>query len=220
MQPLLHNVVELISLIIAIIYYPYIKRNAMKWTLPFLVFIFLAEIIAKYQVEILKKSTINTYYLILLVETIFYSYMFVNMTKNLSTKKIITVISIATFLIYTLAYFIYNENVGSFYFNITAEGILLSVMSIIYLYSFVNDYESYKISQEPAFWVAFGVAVFFSVSTIVMSLHKVIVIKKLFFLGQQLHNIIPQILSVILYSSLSIAIILCKKKTRISSLPS
>lgn len=192
----------------------------MKWTFPFLLFIFLAEFVAKYQVEVLKTSTLNTYYIILFVETIFYSYMFVSQIKKISTKKTLTIISVITFLVYGIAYFTYSDYVESFYFNITIEGIVLSVMSLIYLNSFVNDYERDKISHEPGFWIAFGVAVFFSVSTIVMSLHKIIVVKKLYFLGQQLHNIIPQILSVILYASISIAIILCKKKTRISSLPS
>lgn len=192
----------------------------MKWTFPFLLFIFLAEFVAKYQVEVLKTSTLNTYYIILFVETIFYSYMFVSQIKKMSTKKTLTIISVITFLVYGIAYFTYSDYVESFYFNITIEGIVLSVMSLIYLNSFVNDYERDKISYEPGFWIAFGVAVFFSVSTIVMSLHKIIVVKKLYFLGQQLHNIIPQILSVILYASISIAIILCKKKTRTSSLPS
>lgn len=192
----------------------------MKWTFPFLLFIFLAEFVAKYQVEVLKTSTLNTYYIILFVETIFYSYMFVSQIKKMSTKKTLTIISVITFLVYGIAYFTYSDYVESFYFNITIEGIVLSVMSLIYLNSFVNDYERDKISHEPGFWIAFGVAVFFSVSTIVMSLHKIIVVKKLYFLGQQLHNIIPQILSVILYASISIAIILCKKKTRTSSLPS
>jgi hypothetical protein len=44
----LHNIAEFISLVIAIFYYPYLKKSFMKWFLPFLGFIFLGELISAY----------------------------------------------------------------------------------------------------------------------------------------------------------------------------
>ena len=68
--------------------------------------------------------------------------------------------------------------------------------------------------NESGFWLAMGVSIFFSGTSIVFALHDLIIKNNLTFFGAKLYNFVPRVLSVILYASISIAIILCKKKTK------
>ena len=220
MQHWIHNIAELVSLIITIIYYPYLKGTVFKWFLPFLLVIFLGEIFAKYQIYVLKTTTLKTYYLIVIVETIFYPYIFFGLCNYNLIKKVIAATIFVGLLIYFISFFASSSFIESFYFNITIAGILLTIVPLLYVYSAIIADEIHKLTLEPGFWLAFGVAMFFSGSTIVVSLHNFMAPRHLVFFGQNLHNIIPRVLSVFLYLSISISIILCKKKTRISYSPS
>lgn len=220
MQHWIHNIAEFISLLIAIFYYPYLKRSFMKWFVPFLGFIFFSELFAKYQIFILKEHTLKTYYAVFLIETLFYSYLFYSLCSESIIRKIILYVTSVAILIYVISFWMFDNYVDAFYFNLTIQGFALSFVSLTYLYSYVTNFEKTILINEPGFWLAFGVTIFFSVSTISMALHDIIIKSHVVFLGRKLHNIISQILSIFLYSSISIAIILCKKKARISSLPS
>lgn len=212
----INNLAELFSLVVAIIYYPYLKRTVMKWFLPFLAFITVSEMYGQYIGYALHKSNTVIYGFIAIVEAVFYSYFFYTITIKGASKKIVLTISIINILISLILFFLTAENPSYLFTNLICLSICFSFISLTYIYSkFVSDEAIYLLS-EPGFWVAFGVAIFFSGVSVVFSLHDFSLKHNLTFLGVKLYNIVPQILSVLLYLSISTAIILCKKKTRIS----
>ncbi len=61
----------------------------MKWFLPFLLFIFIGELVEEYQWRVLAISNINTNYVIGIVESCFYGYIFYKLNKKNKFKKVI-----------------------------------------------------------------------------------------------------------------------------------
>lgn len=212
----LNNLAELVCLLIAIIYYPYLKGTFMRWVLPFLIFIFLSELYAKYIGHFLGGTTIKSNYIIGIIESLFYGYVFYTLGRSTLLKKLIRGLIIISVFCYVVSLFFFSSNPYLLYINLVVSGLILSFISLVYLYSRFLDDNSGSLIEEPEFWIAFGVSIFFSGVCIVFSLHDTIVKNDLSIHGLKLHHFVPRVLSVILYLSISIAIIQCKKKTRIS----
>lgn len=207
--------VEFLSVVIAIVYYPYLKKTFMRWMLPFLIFIFFSEIIARL-VGNYTNNNLRIYCFISIVESIFYGYFFYNATKIIQFKKVILVLTFLSVLGFICALFVLERNIHFLYLNFVITGFFLSFIALGCIYvRFLDDQNLYLIT-DSVFWVAFGVSLFYSGTSIVFVMHDFIRSKKLWFMGLSLHNAVPQFLSILLYLSISIAIIQCKKKTRIS----
>ncbi len=215
----INNLAELFSLVVAIIYYPYLKGTVMKWFLPFLAFVTVSEMYAQnigYALGNSNTPNVKIYGLITIVESVFYGYFFYDITLEKIPKKIIFIISLINISISIFFYFLISDSPSYAYTNLIFLSIFFSLISLTYIYSkFISEEAAYLLG-EPGFWVAFGVALFFPGVSVVFSLHDFSVRHNLTLFGIKLYHIVPQILCVLLYFSISIAIILCKKKTRIS----
>jgi hypothetical protein len=155
-------------------------------------------------------------YLIGIVESIFYGYIFNNFYTGNTSKMALFFLIFISVSSYLIGFFVDIKNYSYLINALVISGFFLSVVSMVYIYTkVINDDETLLI-KEPGFWIAFGVSLFFSGTSIVFCLHDFIVKNNLNLFGVRLYNIIPRILCVVLYSSISIAIILCKKKNKIS----
>ena len=212
----LHNIAELISLIIAIIYYPYLKGSFMKWFLPFLGFIFIGELVTAYgSYYNQNEANTNIYDVIGIVECIFYNYFFYQFCKNSILKKLIVLFAFIGVLIYSIGLVFHSNSTSYHITGLIISGFLLSFVSLACIYfKFVNEDNSNNIlTSEPEFWIALGVSLFFSCTSIVFCLHDFILAHDLNLFGSKLYKSVPRFLCIVLYSCISIAIILCKKKT-------
>ncbi len=216
MQFLIHNITELIALVIAIVYYHYLKGSFMKWVLPFLVFIFLAELFITEKYFTLIKPNVIVQYTIGIIESIFYGYLFYNYSGRKILKKIILYFVILSVCMFLIGLSFYTKDYSFFLPALIVIGFFLALFALTFIYTKFIDDDNTILINEPGFWIAFGVSLFFAGTSIVFSLYDLILKNNLDIFGVKLYNFIPRILSVVLYSSISIAIILCKKKTRIS----
>ena len=214
MKDYIGSFAELISLIITIVYYKDIKNSYMKWFLPFLLFIFLGELFAKYLYSVLNRSTISMQYFIGISESIFYGFIFYKLYDRLIFKKLIIFLVLINTLIFSLGFFFFTDEFSYFFPSIILCGFFLAVIALGYIYTKYVDDDEIILLNESGFWLAMGVSMFFSGTSIVFTLHDVIIKNNLTFFGVKLYNFVPRVLSVILYASISIAIILCKKKTK------
>jgi hypothetical protein len=213
----LHIIAEFISLGIAIFNYPYLKKSNMKWVLPFLVFIFSSEVIIDY-LYFYNPYRTNTdfYYIVGIGESIFYGQFFYKICQNDSLKKIVFGFGVVPVMLYSCGIFFYTNDYEIYIFCLITSGVSLSLISLAYMYSFYFDDSRNSIVSDDGFWVALGVSLFFSTTSVVFCLHDFIYRNDLNLFGVKLYKIVPRILCIILYSCISIAIILCKKKTKIS----
>ncbi len=216
----IHDITEFIALVISIYHYKYLRVTFMEWMLPFLLFIFLGELINKYFfLNNLQHQGIILSYIIGLVESLFYSFIFYKLTDSNLLKKIILLSATLIVLTDIVGVVFFQQNLTYYINSLIFSGLSLSFIALTYVYiKFTTD--NYAIAlNEPGFWIAFGISLFFSGTSIVFCLHGFIVKYNLNLFGVRLYSIVPRILCVILYLSISIAIILCKKKTKISSQP-
>ena len=208
----LHNIFELLSFFVAIVYYRYLKGSFMKWFLPFLGFVFAGEMFVKF-----IGSAILVNYLIGILESIFYGYIFYNLSHRLILKKAILFFVPVSVICYLFTYLFYGNLFTYFISNIIISGFFLAAIALAYLYEKFADDDEILLVSEPGFWIAVGVSLFYSGISITFSLYDFIIKHDLSIVGVKLYNIVPRVLSIILYLSISISIILCKKKNRISS---
>lgn len=207
--------VELLSVIIGFVYYPYLKKSFMRWVLPFLIFIFFSEIVARV-VGGYTNNNLKIYCFISIAESLFYGYFFYNATKIIQFRKLILILTFLSVLGFVSSLIILHKNIHFLYLNFVITGFFLSFMALGYIYIRFLDDQNFYLITDPVFWVALGVSLFYSGTSVVFIMHDLIRVKRLWFMGLSLHNVVPQFLSVLLYLSISIAIIQCKKKTRIS----
>ncbi len=211
----LHNIFEFISLLVAIIYYRYLKVNYMKWFLPFLGFIFVGEMISIYRGIILRINTITISHLIAIVETIFYGFIFYQLTQQRLLKKCIQFLVPFIVVCYLSSLMINKKDFSYFALIITVSGFFFAAIALIYLYEKFSDDNDIILISEPGFWIAVGVTLFYSGISISFSLYDYILKHNLNVYGVKLYKLAPRIFSIILYSCISISIILCKKKSKI-----
>ena len=192
----------------------------MRWFLPFLGFIFFAELVGEYQWGVFGIPTIDINYLIGIVESIFYGFIFYKLTNRLISKRLIFLGVLISVIVYIVSFVFFKKDHLYLFEDIIVSGFILSLISLMYLYFKSSDDDETILLYDPGFWIAFGVAIFYSGISISFSLHDFIKNNNLTFFGANLINVIPRYLSVILYSSISIAIILCKHQKKLSSLQS
>jgi hypothetical protein len=214
----INYIIEFISLLIAIFYYPYISKSFMRWFLPFLAFIFIMELVAgslSYYITP-KWTNASIYYLVSIIESIFYNFIFYKISHREGIRKIILLFSSISTIAFSFGFIFYTNDYNFYLPILIIFGFSLSTIALSYVYTSFTDDDKMVLITEPGFWIALGVSVFFSGTSIVFSLYNFIRINNLTVFGIKLYNFVPRILCIVLYSSISIAIILCKKKNKIS----
>jgi hypothetical protein len=185
----------------------------MKWFMLFLGFVFFADFFMYVQGQALYLSgsvyPMITLYLLMISETIFYGYVFFKLTNSRILKSIIRVMWLVCIPAYLLSFFLgNNETSKDLMVPATATNIFLAVIAVYYLYLFVLSNDTVSLLREPSWWLATGVALFFSCVSIGFLLYDFILRNNLKMFGTYLYNVTPRFMSLILYSCISICIAL------------
>ncbi len=180
----------------------------MKWFLPFLGFVFFAELSAKF-----ITHNIQVYYFISMVELCFYSYIFYHLNNKVFFKKLILFFVPLGEIGYAITFLLYGSNYTYFHINLIVSGFFLAAIALLYLYTLVINDKETVITSEPGFWIAAGVSLFFSSASISFSLYDFIVKNDIYLFGLRLHQFIPQALCIVLYLCISMGLLLLKKKS-------
>lgn len=206
----LYTMLEIICTGMAIRHFTALRYFQLAGLVPFLSLITLAECWAVWQKEVLHVSTYGTNYAIALLELFFYSFLFMQFTRHAGMKRIIRWLMPLLLLIILGSYWFYSERYLAFYYSIIIEGFFLTACGLGYLYFQFEDDRINNPSMDPVGWIAIGVMIFFSGISIVFSLYEFIRAQQIIIWGMQIYMLIPRLLSIVLYSCITIAIITCK----------
>jgi hypothetical protein len=108
-------------------------------------------------------------------------------------------------------FFFFKDYLGQYYYYLVVQGYILTIICCFYFYElFGLDYSPKlaPISKRYEFWFSLGVLVFFAGMSVVNSFYYYIKTIPFTIAGLHIYNIIPQILSIFLYGSISLSIIL------------
>jgi hypothetical protein len=201
--------IEFLSLVVAVCYLRWLRNSFWIWFIPFLAFTLLIEIAATF---IWGGSNGWLYNIQILVQFLFTSSFFFYLSRSSRSRKLMQVLSI---FFYLFSMYIYLVSGSFFDFNLavfTLDCFLTVLFAILYLIECINENDVLKIrSQVPALWATGGTVIFFSIASIVINMHDFIRNNNLAFLGIYLDNIVPQILSLIMYSCFAYSFFLCRK---------
>lgn len=196
-------ITEIIVCLVVCASFHRLRDSCMRWLAPFLLFVFLGEVTAGY---IDPRYNTQVYYLIDIAESLFYSYLFYNLSRNRFLQTGIVVLGIPNVLAHICGLIWFGSDTSFYIPLLIAGGFYFALISMLYLCERFNS-DAADLQTEPGFWIALGVAVFFSGSSFVFSLYDYIVKENLTLFGMKLYHIVPQALSVFLYGCICRAVI-------------
>jgi hypothetical protein len=215
MNQYLHYYFEFLSLLIAGICFGKLRKSFLALFLPYLLLTLLVELFAGYLYQTYKQPTGWMYNILNLSSHIFYSYIYFKYSSVFKHKRFILILS-SIYLSGSVAYYLSTTFYQFSNWVIVAGGVLQVILSCLYFYEYLqNDAYVKEKHYSSGLWVASGVLMFYSGITICFSLYHYILLNHLRVFDLPLYNVIPRILSIILYSCISIALITWKKPRKI-----
>ena len=204
-------IAEIIACIISAFYYQKIKDSFLKWLPFYLLFVAVGESMAHYYAG-LPNSYI--YLTITMLSIIFYNHCFYQLLKGRKKiQQLIVILSSILLAVCIYLFIIINNDHPYIFYMLIAMGIELSVIACIYLYHiFLSDDMQVLLIKQSGFWMSAGVLLFFSGMCFTFAITPIALKYDLKVFDIYLLQFIPRVLSVILYSFLSIAVFLNKKK--------
>jgi hypothetical protein len=212
----LYLISELQAFLIACYYYRYLRGSFMRWFVPFLAFIFFADAFLYVRLSIFHlEYSVTINYLQQLAQTFFYGYLFSKMANKRVLTRLVFFMWVICMPGLMLSFFLsQNSPTKNMLVIAIVSNMFNAVISLGYLYLHIIKNDSIRLLHEPGWWLATGVSVFFSCVSIGYLLYDFILQNKLRLFGIYLYNLIPRFMSLILYSFISIGIILYATKAK------
>jgi hypothetical protein len=186
----------------------------MKFYLPFLIIITFVEVFDSYLYYIKKVETISIANCQNLFILLFNAFIFYHLIESKTIRK---------FIIFSITLF------GSvwFYINVVlwqlnkfnplffdGAAIIQLIFALLFFYHYLSaDTEKTNNNYLSGLWISTGILIFNAGVAICFSLFNFIYENNLTLFGKRLYNIIPQLLCIVLYSCISIALLLWKPTT-------
>ena len=206
----LHIYFEIAALVSSIVFWRSLSHSRLRWFLPFLCFIVLAELTGRYLSRELRQPNAWLYNFVVPLEYLFYSLMF-----YLHYKRKMSLFLVKLFFIIFPAYVLLSLIVkGVYYFDtnfLLVGSFVMIVFSLSYLLELYSLTLEVPIWKMPMFWICIGVLLFNAGEFSYNLLSKFFISNKM---DQSLKvfRSINNRLILILYSSFIIAFI-CQKIT-------
>ena len=156
----IHIYIEFAALLTSVLLWRSLKDSGLRWFLPFLLFIVIAELCGRLMYKELKQPNAWLYNLVVPAEYLFYAVVFYTYyTKKINqTIAKLFIVFFLLFVFISLAFingiYLFNENfliMGSFF---------MLLFCILFLLEQYNTVSEKPIWQIPMFWVTIGVFLF------------------------------------------------------------
>jgi len=133
--------------------------------------------------------------------------------NQLSRKPILWIVSV--YLAIVAFIFLFMNSIAVYNRLLSmAGGIAMTLFGILFLFSYFDiDNEHEEKKWMPLILITIGILLFYPVVNFAFSFYQLILVKNATFRGTYLYNLIPRILSILMYSGFAYAFYLCRKKT-------
>jgi hypothetical protein len=209
-------VFEVLAFVISLFVFKKNKGSFIQWMSLYLFYTAGNELLAHYMYGVLLKSTTHLFIWYHVITTIFYTYIFGCLFNQIKYHKYVrhviwVISSVIIFSFLFMLFFVSNYVEYKYRLQIVLY-FYLCILSVFYLYKeFTNDSLDELLVRKSGFWIAAGLLLFYSTLSIVTTLHPTTAKNNIFIFGLPIHLFFASILSVILYSCLSVAMIVWKK---------
>ena len=203
--------IMLLSAAAGFFYRKHLKNRNLSLLPFYLLFVFLQESV----VAILDVSTGIVYNIYNPITTIFFSFLFTSIPFNRRSRKLIFGLLI-TYLTAVVVTFIFFQPMRLYNNYVFLTGSMITVLNaILFLFNYFKlDNRAEEKKWQPVLWVVIGIVTFYPVVNIAFSFYKYLVTYEATLWGMQLYRMIPQIMSIFMYSCLSAHFTYAKREIR------
>jgi hypothetical protein len=204
----------LFSAVMAFIYRKGIRSRGLIILLPYLFYIFAQEVTLLIIANLkLIKSNAIVYNIYTPLAVIVFVWFYYHIPFMKSMRKLMAG-TLAAFLILTLINYCFVESIftTSSYMALFSS-FIITFSGILFLFQYFNiDNPEEEKYWHPLVWITVGLVIFYPVFSISFSFRKYLYAYNATLYGMKLYHIIPQVMSIFMYSCFSYAFYLCKKK--------
>ena len=201
--------VLLLSAVVGLLFRKHLKSRNL-YLLPFyLLLVFLQELVA----AVITVSTGIIYNIYNPITTVFFSFLFTSIPFNRQSRKLIFGLLI-TYLTAVIVTFIFFQPIRVYNNYVFLTGSMITVLNaILFLFNYFKlDNRAEEKKWQPVLWIVIGIVTFYPVVNIAFSFYKYLVTYDATLWGMRLYRMIPQIMSIFMYSCFIRAFYLCQKK--------
>jgi hypothetical protein len=205
---------ELLSLIVAIINYRYLKGSNLVWFIPFLILTNVQEWGSRFGFYSHNGSNALSLNIFSTLEFLFYSWLFYNEIKIIRFKKII-ITTITVLLISIIVNVLFLQGPHIFHtFTFLPGSVLMVSYILLYFYDLFLKDEEVRLIKNPMFWICTGLLFYYPGMFFVYGFFHVVSEEMAIEYGK-LFILMANIFNIILYSCFTIAF-LCRRWKSIS----
>lgn len=204
--------VQILSLIVALLYFKEIRRFGLHVMMPLLFLVCCVEITAVNCKAFGLYTNIPIYNVYVLLSPFLYYYLFLNLIKFKPGYKTFYLSTAILLLVFFICDYFFIKPGEFNYYTMIASLISYVVLSFIVLGQIVTDEsKDVKLLNEPHFWIAGSIIVYSMVSIVITGLHSYTVEHKIQIAGKNIHVVIMPIVNVVLYGGFAYAFYMCKR---------
>jgi hypothetical protein len=190
-----------------------IRASFMVWFIPFLLLTLITELGGVFYKYVLDRNNAWLYNVYLLLQVAFFSVLYYHYIRIPAQRKLILATSLI-FIVAATGFYVFTGSWNSFNVIIFVTGgfMVTSFAVLFLLYYFSLDKTEEEAALLPLIFITTGVVIYFSVVSITITLYKYLQFYNSEWAGVKLYNLIPRILSIIMYSLFTYAFYLCSKR--------
>jgi hypothetical protein len=153
--------------------------------------------------------------------TLFYSLFFHSLYRDPVIRKTILTVCVLLTALFMLGYVFANDSSGMHFYTLgfIVTGMFFTVAGLGFLYARISDPGCIHLMAEADFWIVAGIVMFYSGNSVVFSFYGYIVQNDLLWLGEELYNTLPKLLSVPLYSGILAGILVAAAEKPATAFP-
>jgi hypothetical protein len=211
---IIYLAILLLSSVAGLLYFKHLKSRKLTLLPFYLLFVFMQELIAAilaYASVVISTGIIYNIYNP--ITTIFFSFLFTSIPFNQRSKKLVFGLLI-TYLAAVVVTFIFIQPIHIYNNYVFLTGSMITVLNaILFLFNYFKlDNRGEEKKWQPVIWIVIGIVAFYPVVNIAFSFYKYLVTYDATLWGMRLYRMIPQIMSIFMYSCFIRAFYLCQKK--------
>jgi len=204
--------VLLISGITGVVCWKNLEPRKLQVLVPYLFLTLAIELYCNYIVQKYNASTGWIYNLLVPLTVIVFCFLYYRLPLVKPFRNAILALLVINLVAVIIVYGFF-EPIHTFNtYLFLVSGFIIVICGIFFLYQYFQ-LDSTRAEKQwlPFVWITGGLVIYYSVSSITIALYRLLVAHQVTVWGAKLHNIIPQLLSIILYSCFARAFYLCKK---------
>jgi hypothetical protein len=202
-----------LSAAMAFVYRKYLRGRQLIILLPYLIFVFIQETSLTILTRIgYISSTAIVYNIYRPLSAIVFAFIYYRIPFMLPVRKLITSIVIIYICITLINYFFIESIFVTSSYLAVARGFVITLFAILFLFSYFNlDNTAEEKYWRPLIWITAGVTIFYPVISISITFQKFLAASNATLFSQKVYQLIPQVMSIFMYSCFSYAFYLCRK---------